>query len=111
NINQAFLIAGQIRGQAGVLSGHHTLIRELMGASTTMRYSGKAHHTGSNTSQCDSQTTRKYTCMLCCKSFNSGSSLSRHKKIHTGEKPFICPYCNKSFRQKPHLQYHIKGKH
>ena len=32
-------------------------------------------------------------------------------KIHTGEKSFTCSVCAKKFRQKGHLDSHLKGVH
>uniref|UniRef100_A0A3B3ZRL0 C2H2-type domain-containing protein n=1 Tax=Periophthalmus magnuspinnatus TaxID=409849 RepID=A0A3B3ZRL0_9GOBI len=41
----------------------------------------------------------------CGKAFTSRSHLEMH--LHTGERPFSCPVCQKSFRQKNHVQKHI----
>ena len=47
-------------------------------------------------------------CEYCNKVFAKPSMLVRHKRIHTGEKPFNCNLCNRSFNQKNALQIHIQ---
>lgn len=45
-----------------------------------------------------------------CMNFLAGSMLKKHMMRHTGEKPYKCWQCNKSFRQKDtrdtHVRYH-----
>ena len=36
------------------------------------------------------------------------TSLSRHRKIHSKDKPHKCPYCSKGFIQRSNMKVHIK---
>ena len=46
---------------------------------------------------------------MCGAAFSKNGGLSRHRKIHTGEKPFVCYICGKGFNQRGNLKTHMKS--
>ena len=51
---------------------------------------------------------RKYTCTECGHKFKLLGHLSEHFLIHTGEKPYSCPICNRAFRRKREADKHCR---
>lgn len=52
-----------------------------------------------------------HKCETCGKHFQRPSLLERHRRIHSGERPFSCKFCDKKFNQTNALQIHVKSKH
>ncbi|GAB0099487.1 Zinc finger C2H2 superfamily [Sergentomyia squamirostris] len=51
---------------------------------------------------------KKFICPLCNKNFRDKSGLRSHMMIHSGQKPFQCQECGKSFTQSGALTVHLR---
>ena len=49
-----------------------------------------------------------FQCSVCSKLFTYSKNLSRHKRIHSGDKACKCDVCGKSFSQLGHLRTHMR---
>ncbi|EPB69448.1 zinc finger, C2H2 type [Ancylostoma ceylanicum] len=47
-------------------------------------------------------------CQFCDKSFTNQGNMQVHQRVHTGEKPYSCNACGKSYAQKVGLKIHLE---
>uniref|UniRef100_A0A1I7S7D6 C2H2-type domain-containing protein n=1 Tax=Bursaphelenchus xylophilus TaxID=6326 RepID=A0A1I7S7D6_BURXY len=54
---------------------------------------------------------RPYQCFFCDRKFRTTSSRKVHHRSHTGERPYRCPHCNYGTVTKRNLDRHIYNQH
>jgi hypothetical protein len=54
---------------------------------------------------------KKLKCKFCDKAFGLQQYLEEHEHTHTGEKPYACPSCPMTFRQRGKLSLHRNAMH
>ncbi|KAK7868525.1 hypothetical protein R5R35_004808 [Gryllus longicercus] len=52
---------------------------------------------------------KPYKCPQCDRQFSHASNLLRHRKIHSGERPYVCSSCGKGFSRKDKMLSHKKS--
>ena len=78
---------------------------------TNLSTSKNGNYSSSNSMSSKRNGKEGYSCQVCRKMFTSSSNLAVHSMIHSGTKPFKCDLCSWSFRQKAHLQKHMRHIH
>ena len=54
---------------------------------------------------------KPFSCDLCEKTFRMKNQLTTHMLVHTRERPFSCDVCNKSFKTSGNLREHKERMH
>uniref|UniRef100_A0A8C5M699 C2H2-type domain-containing protein n=1 Tax=Leptobrachium leishanense TaxID=445787 RepID=A0A8C5M699_9ANUR len=50
---------------------------------------------------------KPFTCLDCGSTFRLSSELLTHRRKHTGERPYACPDCDKCFKHNRNLKTHL----
>lgn len=52
--------------------------------------------------------TPNFQCLDCSRFFTTRGTLNRHKASHSDSRPFICPYCQKTFKTYSVCKKHVR---
>ncbi|XP_052864404.1 zinc finger protein with KRAB and SCAN domains 5-like [Anopheles cruzii] len=82
----------------------------LVPSSSTNTPTTSAHSNGKSGNHLRNPITGEspFKCSYCAKSFTRKEHLTNHVRQHTGESPYRCPYCGKTFTRKEHLTNHVR---
>lgn len=77
--------------------------KSVLGSSSSV--SGDVVATDNNTEK------PRFTCSLCGQNFSKAVNLTRHQRVHTGERPFACIACPYEGSRKEHVIKHLSRVH
>ncbi|KAH9372682.1 hypothetical protein HPB48_009142 [Haemaphysalis longicornis] len=61
---------------------------------------------GGGGGQPSSPAVHRFQCSYCSYSTNYQTNLNNHVRVHTGERPFVCRHCSRTFSRNEHLKKH-----
>ena len=73
---------------------------------------GKSYANRHSKTRCERQCTgASFDCTHCDKKFFMKAQLLTHERLHTGEKPFACKFCDSSYPSSSSLKKHVIRHH
>ncbi|KAH0620750.1 hypothetical protein JD844_021480 [Phrynosoma platyrhinos] len=89
-------------------TGQRPFVCPDCGKSFTRRPSLRIHRKTHQAKEPSPSATATCQCVICGRQLANPGSLRNHMRLHTGERPYSCPYCPKSFRQQGNLRGHLR---